>query len=431
MRKRIFALLLAATLLLLGGCSMRTADQMYALPKRSRQQDALQTQIDTAMKDMAYCAPLTGENRQTVQKADLNGDGIQEYLVFAKAANERPLRIHIFSQQGDKMRLWDTVESNGTAFELVEYVDMDDVPGVELVVGCQLSDQLMRSVSVYHFPKGKAQRLMTTNYNKFLTIDLDGDSFKELFVLRPGQTETDNAVAELYGMENGSIQRSNEVNMSTPPDKLKRILSGRLDDGVTAVYAAAAVDDTTLVTDVFVMLNGSLLNVSIPGRTARNYYVYAEDIDSDGVVELPSLIPMLTFGESHSQERHDLIRWYSLQSNGSETDKMYTYHNFVDGWYLQLQPDWANRLTVIAQGNQHEFYLWNYSFDAVQKLMTLTVLTGQDREEESTAEGRIVLLKTDTAIYAANLESDSETLGITEENVLSRFHLIQQDWIGS
>lgn len=431
MRKRIFALLLAATLLLLGGCSMRTADQMYALPKRSRQQDALQTQIDTAMKDMAYCAPLTGENRQTVQKADLNGDGIQEYLVFAKAANERPLRIHIFSQQGDKMRLWDTVESNGTAFELVEYVDMDDVPGVELVVGCQLSDQLMRSVSVYHFPKGKAQRLMTTNYNKFLTIDLDGDSFKELFVLRPGQTETDNAVAELYGMENGSIQRSNEVNMSTPPDKLKRILSGRLDDGVTAVYAAAAVDDTTLVTDVFVMLNGSLLNVSIPGRTARNYYVYAEDIDSDGVVELPSLIPMLTFGESHSQERHDLIRWYSLQSNGSETDKMYTYHNFVDGWYLQLQPDWANRLTVIAQGNQHEFYLWNYSFDAVQKLMTLTVLTGQDREEESTAEGRIVLLKTDTAIYAANLESDSETFGITEENVLSRFHLIQQDWIGS
>ena len=219
--------------------------------------------------------------------------------------------------------------------------------------------------------------------------------------------------------------------MSTPPDKLKRILSGRLDDGVTAVYAAAAVDDTTLVTDVFVMLNGSLLNVSIPGRTARNYYVYAEDIDSDGVVELPSLIPMLTFGESHSQERHDLIRWYSLQSNGSETDKMYTYHNFVDGWYLQLQPDWANRLTVIAQGNQHEFYLWNYSFDAVQKLMTLTVLTGQDREEESTAEGRIVLLKTDTAIYAANLESDSETFGITEENVLSRFHLIQQDWIGS
>lgn len=431
MRKRIFALLLAATLLLLGGCSMRTADQMYALPKRSRQQDALQTQIDTAMKDMAYCAPLTGENRQTVQKADLNGDGIQEYLVFAKAANERPLRIHIFSQQGDKMQLWDTVESNGTAFELVEYVDMDDVPGVELVVGCQLSDQLMRSVSVYHFPKGKAQRLMTTNYNKFLTIDLDGDSFKELFVLRPGQTETDNAVAELYGMENGSIQRSNEVNMSTPPDKLKRILSGRLDDGVTAVYAAAAVDDTTLVTDVFVMLNGSLLNVSIPGRTARNYYVYAEDIDSDGVVELPSLIPMLTFGESHSQERHDLIRWYSLQSNGSETDKMYTYHNFVDGWYLQLQPDWANRLTVIAQGNQHEFYLWNYSFDAVQKLMTLTVLTGQDREEESTAEGRIVLLKTDTAIYAANLESDSETFGITEENVLSRFHLIQQDWIGS
>ena len=430
MRKRILVILLAA-LLLLSGCSMRTADQMYQLPKRSQQDSNLQAQIDAAMKDESYCAPLTGENRQTVQTADLNGDGTKEYLVFAKGTSERPLRIHVFAQEGESIFLWDTIESNGTAFEQIEYVNMDGEPGLELVVGCQLSDQLIRSVSVYRFPQGKAERLLNTNYSKFLTIDLDGDSVKEIFVLRPGQTETDNGVAELYGMENGSFLRSNEVNMSASPDKLKRILAGKLNDGHIAVYAASAVDDSSLVTDVFVMLQDALANVSIPGKTLRNYYVYAEDIDSDRVVELPSLIPMLTFGESHSQERHDLIRWYALQSDGSEVDKRYTYHNFVDGWYIELQPEWASRLTVISQGSYHEFYLWNSSLDAVQKIMTVMVLTGQDREEESRQEGRFLLQKTDSAVYAAILESDSESFGITQESVIESFHLIQQDWISS
>lgn len=430
MRKRM-CLLLLAVILLLSGCSMRTADQMYALPKRSQQYTDLQTQIDAAMEGLSYCAPLTGENRQTVQLADLNGDGTQEYLVFAKGTSERPLRIHIFAREGEQILLWDTIESNGTAFEQIEYVNMDQEPGMELIVGCQLSDQLIRSVSVYRFPKGKAERLLNTNYSKYLMIDLDADSVMELFVLRPGQTETDPGIAELYGMENGSIQRSNEVSMSTPPDKLKRILAGKLNDGRIAVYAASAIDDSSLVTDVFVWIRESLANVSVSSRTLRNYYVYAEDIDSDGVVELPSLIPMLTFGESHSQERHDLIRWYALQSDGSEVDKRYTYHNFVDGWYMELLPEWADRLTVISQGNQHEFYLWNSTFDAVQKIMTVMVLTGQDKDTKSQENGRILLQKTDTAAYVALLESDSESFGITPESVREHFHLIQQDWITS
>ncbi len=434
MRKKIILLLLAAALLLTG-CSMRTADQMYALPRRSRQYTALQTQIDGAMTGLSYCAPVSGENRQTVQTADLNGDGTQEYLVFAKGSSERPLRILIFAQQNGDIALLDTIESNGTAFQQIEYVQMDDVPGDELVVGCQLSDQLLRSVSVYHFPDGKAQRLMNTNYSQFLMTDLDGDKTTELFVLRPGLTETDKGIAELYAMENGSIIRSNEAGMSEPPEKLKRILPGKLNDGIPAVYAACAVDEASLITDVFAWKNANLANISLSSefgtsvKTLRNYYVYAEDIDSDGVVELPALISMVTFGERQSTQHHDIIRWYALESDGSEVDKQYTFHNFVEGWYMDLSPQWATSLTVISQGNTHELYIWNDSFDAVQKIMTILVLTGQDRESQSSLQGRILLEKTDSVIYAAVLESDCQTYGINAATVAEHFHLIRQEQI--
>ena len=70
--KILISLLLAA--LALSGC-MVTVDQMYSPPKRSAAYEDLQNAIDEAMVGMEYASPLSGENRQTVQIADLNGDG--------------------------------------------------------------------------------------------------------------------------------------------------------------------------------------------------------------------------------------------------------------------------------------------------------------------------------------------------------------------
>ena len=69
---KIIALLVLT--LLLTGC-MRTVDEMYRLPKRPDAYNDLQSSIESAMAGMSFCAPLNGENQQTVQMADLDGDG--------------------------------------------------------------------------------------------------------------------------------------------------------------------------------------------------------------------------------------------------------------------------------------------------------------------------------------------------------------------
>ena len=76
MKKRIWLLpLLILTSVLLTGCALQTVNEMYALPKRSKEYDSLQSAIDSAMYGLSYSAPVSGENRQTVQMADLDGDG--------------------------------------------------------------------------------------------------------------------------------------------------------------------------------------------------------------------------------------------------------------------------------------------------------------------------------------------------------------------
>lgn len=429
--KMILICLLA--ILTLTGC-MRTVDQMYRVPKRSDAYNDLQSAIDTAVPGLSYCAPLAGENQQTVQMADLDGDGIQEYLLFAKSAEERPLRILVFRDVDGTFVNSDTVECNGSFFDMVEYVDMDKRPGVEIVVGRQLSDQVIRSASVYSFTNGELEQLATMNYTKLLTTDFDGDNLSELFLIHPGQTDTDNGVAEVYSMKSGAIGRYNEVSMSQPADKLKRILVGKLDGGITAVYTASAIEDNALVTDAFALVDGTLKNITFSNesgtsvKTMRNYYVYADDIDNDNEVELPSLIPMKPLEDVTATDTHQLIRWYTMTLDGQEIDKMHTYHNFVGGWYMQLQSDWAQRLVVRNTANEYEFYIWDTSYKYTQKIMTLYVLSGQNRETQGQSDDRFVLHKTDAVVYAAQLESCAAEFGFNQESVTYSFRLIQHDW---
>lgn len=433
MNRRILALLLLAAVLL-SGCSGLTVDEMYCLPRRSEDYNDLQSAIDKAMTNLEYCAPLAGENQQTVQMADLDGDGLQEYLLFAKGTMEKPLRILIFDYVNDSYLHTETIECNGSAFDLVEYVQMDDAPGMEIVVGRQLSDQVLRSVSVYTLIQGEAEQLLSVNYTEFLTLNMDDDDRTELFVLCPGQSDADNGIAVFYGVESGAVVRSNEADMSAAADKLKRVVAGKLHGGETAVYAASAVGDTAIITDVYALVDDKLTNVTFSNesgtsvQTIRNYYVYADDIDDDGVMELPCLINMSMLEGADSTDKHDLIRWYAMTADGKEVDKMHTFHNFVGGWYIRLDSQWAERLTVQNFGNRYEFYLWDKNYQKAERIMTIFAFAGQNREEQGTAESRFILYRTESVVYAAKLEAAAGEYDIYQQTLVDSFRLIHQDW---
>lgn len=433
--KRILSGLLCTALLIpLSGCAM-TVDQMYVPPRRSESYRNLQTVMDEYMTGLEYCAPITGENLQSVQMADLNGDGLKEVAVFLRGSDENPLKVLIFRLVDEEYEQMAFIESTGTAFDQVEYIQFDGKPGLEMVVGSQVSDQVRRNVTVYSFSDGQPQQLLTVNYQKFLTLDMNRDGGGDLFVLRPGRTDADCGVVELYSAADGKVDRSAEVDLSQSVSQLKRIMTGSLHNGERAVFVASLVDAGTIVTDVYALVNGELTNVSVSSEsgtsvnTVRNYYVYADDIDSDGVLELPSLITMREPNLERSGDREHLIRWYALAADGTEHDKCYTYHNYLQGWYMELDEALVGRLCVVPEDTgRYAFCLWDKNFENLEKLWTVYVLTGEDRSNVAVEDGRFVMLKTDTVVYAAYLEDAALALGMSQESLTERFHLIQSDW---
>lgn len=436
MIKKTVAFSLLFLIVLLGGCAMPTVEQMYLPPRRSEELSNLQSAIDKEMSGLSYAAPVSGDNQQTVQMADLDGDGREEYMVFAKGTSEKPLKILVFRQEkDDTCTLMETVELRGAAFEQVEYVDIDGNPGQEIVAGVQISDRILRIGSVYSFASNQADCILSTVYARMLTCDLDGNGRKELMVIRSGETEADNAVAMLFEWQKGIMERSKEVMLSEKAEHIKRVTVSALEDGKPAIYVASTVNESAIVTDIFTGSRESFRNLSLYGesgasvQTLRDYYIYAEDIDEDGILELPSLFTMKSTSTSAGTIKQHLIRWYSVDQAGNQTDKRYTFHNYTDGWYLELDGDWISRIAVEQENNTYSFYMWDEEEMEAQSLFAVYSFTGKDRDSQAEVGNRFALYRGENVVYAAKLEATSALYGITEEYLTSRFHLIRRDWI--
>jgi len=432
--KAVFIIVLLLVILALSGCNMLTVDKLYCLPKRPEVFSDLQSAIDEAMTGLEYSAPIAGEHQQSVQAADLTGDGVAEYLVFAKGTDEKPLQILIFTKSGGDFVLLDRINSTGTAFEQVEYIRMDERPGYELVIGRKVSDQVLRSVSVYSVFDQKLEQVLSVSCSKFLCGDLTNDGRLDLFILRPGEADTNDGIAELYTMKNGVVERRGEASMSESTANIKRMILGDLEDGPTAVFVASNISGSMLVTDVFTLVDGVFANICKTGsaetvvETQRDYNVYADDIDGDGILELPQLIPMKPADADSSAPESYLISWYSLTSQGQQVYKKNTYHNTIGGWYLDLDIISIQRIFVTPMGNSYDVCIWDENFSSYEKLYTVYVLTGQNREEQAVTANRFIVYRGEATIYSVKLEAVSAAYGITKDKMLRSFHLILQDW---
>lgn len=432
MKKSLLFAMLFAAILLFCGCELRTSDQMYAVPARPAADYNLQNAINDAMAGLDYAAPKSGVNQQIVQTVDIDGNGDMEYLLFAKGDSDKPLQIFIFDKQKDTYNLVDTISCKGSAFDRVEYAQMDDTPGKEIVVGYQLNDRLTGGLSVYAFRAGNMEQLLSTTYTQFFVTDLNEDTIDELFLVRPGSNEWSKGVAELYRIKNGNVERSVEQNLAVQSENVRRVLTGKLQDGNNCIYISGKSGDTALITDVFAVVDDVFTNISLSAerptitQTIGNYFVDPSDIDGDGIMELPELLDMVQVTQEGASTQK-LISWYAFDSYGNRFQKAFTYHCFVDGWFIELAPELTEVLTVSKQGKRLDFFSWDKQFGVPIRLFSINVLTGQNRDEQARLDGNIRLHSTASALFVAELTSNGENYGITEQTLIDSFHMIQQD----
>ncbi len=441
MKKRNTIKTITAVLLLMAlctGCVGRPADSFYALPQQPDEYYELQKAIDQVLvQDAAYSGPLTGSNQQAVQLADLDGDGQDEALVFVKTGGTKPLKTFIFDECGDgSFKNTAVIEGDGGAFDAVDYAQLDGKPGLEILVGRQLSEQISQSLGTYAYRDGRLVELMTANYVEFTVADLNGDDCRDVFVLRM-EADGRTGVAELYRYENGQMVREPEAGLSAGAMQIKRIVTGYVSPGVPAVFVASAYGQEDIITDIFACTDGVFRNIAantetgLSARTVRNYNVYASDIDYDGLVELPA--PVALPSTDSTEETHWVIDWFNLLPDGNQISKMTTYHCYQGGWYLDLPKDWYGQLTVSrretdSKDHGYTFSKWNGRGWKMEDIFTIYAFSGEDRLTQASSNGCFLLAEKGETAFAAKFGDCSWAQELTQDDLRAMFHFIQVDW---
>ena len=421
--RRLLPLVLLLALLL-SGCAAAGADELYSLPKRSDAYLELQQEIESVMRGASYAAPVSGVNQRSIQNADLDGDGLDEVLVFARTEGaERPLKVFILRQDGDVYRLLDTIESDGAAFDSVDYVQIDGRAGLELVLSCRLADKVQQSMRVYTVRSGKAAELLQSGCTAYTVTDLNGDGLSDVITLTSGGSRS-NGIAQYFRWREDELLRSGEANLSVSAESVKRIITGLVAESVPGVFVASTYDDSNIVTDVFVApSDGTFRNVSqmdendLSTSTVRSYYVYSTDIDGDGVIELPETRPLVVLPGDPSSRGQSCILWYNLRPDGTHVENCTTYHNYAEGWYLRLPDEWRSSLSVTTRedevyGSCTCFVISDYI--SRHELLRVYMLEGKTATDALDAGALILLERRGNTYYCAapgaELTLDSATL---------------------
>ena len=445
MRQRIQRMLTAVAGLLLllssSGCGFSfSPTDLYSLPQLPAEYTELNNCINQVIESGAeYAAPVSGSNIQPVQLEDLDGDGEEEALAFFRnSADEKPLKIYIFTAGKQGYEQAAVIEGTGTSIYSIAYEDLDQDGRKELLVGWRVNTDL-QALSVYTLRSGEPEELVQgTSYVKYAVNDLNQDGLWELVVLRAD--EEGNGIADYYCWQEDEFQLRTSARITSTMAELSqqgRVKSGVLQDGTPALFVTGVEESAWMATDILTVKNGELVNILLSDVTGVSSEIapfsslYPEDINGDNITEVPR--PVTEHGRNGEEDDGVWrIDWYAFAGDGTGTLVLQTYHNVEDGWYLRLQETWDGQVAAVrSTGTDESAVTFSYrENEADIPFLRITKLTGSGREARATRGGRVILRRLPEIIYTAELldANGSWEYGLTEDEVREAFSLITTEW---
>ena len=450
MRQRIRHIILAAVgmclLLAAGGCGFSLSpEDLYSLPQLPEEYTELNIRLNQVMESGAeYAAPVSGNNIQPVQLEDLNGDGEEEAVAFFRnAADERPLKIYIFTPRGQSYEQAAVIEGTGTSIYSVAYEDLDQDGWKELLVGWRVNTDL-QALSVYTLHSGEPEELISgISYVKYAVSDLNGDELEELVVLRSDQDG--NGLADYYCWQEGTLQPRISARITSTMAELSqqgRVKNGTLADGTPALFVTGVEESSVMATDILAVRNEELVNIllsdvtGVTSEVAPFCALYPEDINGDSVTEVPHPVATAA-GAAEDDSASHRIDWYAFSSDATSSIALRTYHSMEDGWYLVLPDSWIGQVmfsrTVGTDENTVTFSYRQGGTEDLREFLRISRLTGSGREARAARGGRMILRRQPEVIYTAEfLDADGGwDCAMDEEELREAFNLITTEWAPS
>ncbi len=418
---------------------------MLRPPKLPTEFNSLMDKIDAAIKEGAvYSPPVSGSNRQSIQAFDLNGDGVDEAIVFLKTAQEKQLlNIQIYKKQDEEYVLFDTILGFGEMVNNVQYTELTGDKQIEMIISYKVGN--VKALSVFKYTDEKMVEVLNTNYSSYAVTDFVKSGQKNLLIIQLQPADLTGTI-ELYQCVEEVLVKTSTAPLSKDILQLDRIVSGSLADKTPALYVVSTYQDTNnIITDVFINSEDGIKNLSlnesqgVSTETARSLKIYAVNIDNDpsNAIDIPRPRALPPYNSDQPSEPHYLVDWRDFDSSGKISTVLTTYQSTNDGWLLVIPDRWDDRLTVnvtqMADGTLTTFAL--LGLDKSTRFVPMDVLKiyfVRRRLNETVVSGdNIILSETDGYYMLAEIIQPvgDEKMAMTKEELRKSVNFTKSEWL--
>lgn len=412
-------------------------DGLLSLPRLPEEYVGLQKLYDEILAEgAAYVSAKSGANRQSVQLADFDSDGENEVVSFFKNA-DGTFSVYIHKKFDETYFEIGKADGVGKNIRSVDYINMNAMGELALLVTWDLEDSLQSALSVYSVRDGEMQNVLDLQYLSYYVTDMDLDAQDDIIAVSRDSGEQFNSVA-MYSFDGSKCEVKGKTQLSIESDKVVNMVAGLTTSGKRAVYIDSSTLESEYVTDIIYCQNdGALMNESIDTEsgsanvTKRHINVYSSDIDNDGIVEVPLAKMFTGYTDPLSSDTRWKINWSEIETGKIVNNSMNTFHNSLEGWFFVLPEKWDTDVSAVivneSNVSQTTFFVpyeiaddnYSMSYDETNSLVTIYAVSADNADTFIRKNRDVTIIKeTETTVYGYKVyDNGMSKYAVTAEDV--------------
>lgn len=440
MKKKILILALSVLLIFsLCGCDAITFNviELMSPPKATGEKAAIQELIDTeAGSGYTLKYPQNGNYRSAITTMDYDADGVEEAIAFYLPAGEAQT-IHLLIMDNINGE-WTTVgnhTSKSTAVDRLLFTDLDSDGVSEIIVGWNTYNSLVKDLSLYMTSANASTEIICeTQYSDLLCYDFTSNGKEELLLLSL-YTADKPAAASLVTLNDtkNSLYTISSAPLDGDVVSFAKIQTGRVFYGQQGAVIDGITTAGTYNTQLLYYSEyfASLQVVSFAGdsptnQKERNYSVLSEDIDGDGIIEVPNTFKLRIDDIQTEAVPAALIHWCEYTATGNMEINKTQVTSLVYSLRFTVPDKWGDNYTAYVNYSSGEitFYEWTEDNKPGDVILIIKMFTPDVWDDGVSAKGYTELVRSDSYVYAFITPGLNSSMMLTNEEIAAAFTLI-------
>ena len=452
--KRKLAAAVALLLFLCSGCGLvgfNTQDLMRP-PKPTGEKSEIQRVFEEQAGDQITLKyPQKGDYRSAIIMHDLNRDGSEEAILFYRPDGEN-MGTHLMviaKVDGSWTALRDFTDQDAE----VDRVFFEDLNGdgiKEIIVGWSVYTGASNRLAVYAYDgrSGVAQIPCEDSYSEIFVHDFNGDGIKEILIAAVSGANSIGNNAEAVSAAQAKLISFNQAatalvlmgSASLDPTVTRYGSSavGTISPGQTGVVLDGVRPGSAYISELVYWDNAqnklvaplSSEEMSSLNATLRSTAVVSNDINGDGVIDLPVMSRLPGYADAAADTANYLTSWNNYDPQGKTLVYQFSMvANYTDGYYFILPDDWRRVVTdkSDAKVKTLTFHEWVTNDQGVgvmgAALLRFEVFTRSEWQSGGHTDPFFLVGEQGDKVFAAFLPQPDHSLSLSEAEVRERFQL--------